>query len=190
MLEITLRVPGNNFKEKPIFQNSSTFPSFPPQPEKFKFKRRIFGNVVNIPFYVIKRRFSGKPILFREKIYVLITFGISNKITQTFLKKKSKIYVHWILFVEWNVIAQVFHFQRKIIPIISLGILTDETSKRRIKISKGFPKLYSTCPDDFNHIKHVYFPKNSVFQGIFVFGVLLEEYRKFVVNFFTGLPKL
>ena len=59
--------------------------------KKIKFRRKIFGNVVKIPFYAIRRRFSGKLILFREKLYVLITFENSNKITQIFLQKIWKL---------------------------------------------------------------------------------------------------
>ena len=113
---------------------------------------------------------------------------IQTKLLKPFWKK-SKIYVHWIIFVEWNVIAQVFHFPRKYFPIISFGILTDETSKRRIKISKGFPKLYSTCPDDFNHIKHVYFPKKQCISRNLCFRSFTRRIPKTWCKMFRRMAK-
>ena len=175
--QFTLRVPGNNFKEKSFFQNSSTFPSFPPHPEKIKFRRRIFGRVVKIPFYVIKRRFSGKPILFREKLYVLITFGNSNKITQIFLKKIWKLStLNYICRVERH--SWSFSLWKKIYSHHFFRILTDEISKPRIKNLKGFQKPYSTCPDTFNQIKHVCFPKKVYFNE----SLFSEFYWKNIEN--------
>ena len=70
---------------------------------------------------------------------------IQTKLLKPFWKKYEN-YLHWIIFVEWNVLAEVFHFEREYIHIIFFRIFTDEISKPRIKILKGFQKLYSTCP--------------------------------------------
>ena len=82
---------GTFFRKNHFFKTVLHFHPYHLTRKKIKFIRRIFGKVVKIPFYVIRRRFSGKPILFREKLYVLITFGNSNKITQIFLQKKGKL---------------------------------------------------------------------------------------------------
>ena len=46
---------------------------------------------------------------------------IQTKLLDSFWKKYEN-YLHWIIFVEWNVIAEVFHFERKYIPIIFFGL--------------------------------------------------------------------
>ena len=77
------------------------------------------------------------------------------------------------------------------IPIISFWILRDEISKRNVKISTGFPELYSTCLDTFNQEKHVYFPRKTV---DFIQSLFSEFYwkniEKLMWSFFTGMPKL
>ena len=89
---------------------------------------------------------------FQENLFCFVKYymfpsllEIQTKLLKPFWKKYEK-YLNWIIFVEWNVIAEVFHFERKYIPIIFFRILTDEISKPSIKISKAFQKLYSTCP--------------------------------------------
>ena len=82
---------GTIFRKNHFFKTVLHFHPSHLTRKKIKFRRWIFGKVFKIPFYVIRRRFSGKPILFREKLYVLITFGNSNKITQIFLKKIWKL---------------------------------------------------------------------------------------------------
>ena len=89
---------------------------------------------------------------FQENLFCIVKYymyssllEIQTKLLKPFWKKYEN-YLQWIIFVEWNVIAEVFHFELKYIPITFFRILTDEISKPSMKISKGFQKLYSTCP--------------------------------------------
>ena len=89
---------------------------------------------------------------FQENLFCIVKYymyssllEIQTKLLKPFWKKYEN-YLHWIIFVEWNVIAEVFHFELKYIPINFFRILADEISKPSIKILKWFQKLYSTCP--------------------------------------------
>ena len=89
---------------------------------------------------------------FQENLFCFVKYymfssllEIQTKLLKPFWKKYEN-YLHWIIFVEWNVIAEVFHFELKYIPINFFRILADEISKPSIKILKWFQKLYSTCP--------------------------------------------
>ena len=84
------------------------------------------------------------------KIYIFINFGNWSKSNSNLFENTPKLFLHWILFVEWNVISEVFISERKNISIISFRILTDKITKRKLIFSTGFPELYSTCPEDFN----------------------------------------
>ena len=89
---------------------------------------------------------------FQENLFCIVKYymyssllEIQTKLLKPFWKKYEN-YLHWIIFVEWNVIAEVFHFELKYIPINFFRILADEISKPSQKILKWFQKLYSTCP--------------------------------------------
>ena len=147
-------------RKKPYFRNSSTFPSFPPQPEKkIQIQENDFRRSCQKCFLRVQKNAFSKTYFVSRKLYFFINFGIWNKSNSNNFQKIPKFSLHRNIFVEWNVISQVFLSERKNFSIISFRILTDEISKRKIKYSTGFPKLYSTCPEDFNQNKHVYFRK-------------------------------
>ena len=81
--------------------------------KKVKVRKKVFGKIVRIAFYVFRRTLSGKPILFREKLFNFNNFGFWNDFYQNLLPKIRKIFLHWIKFVDWNVIAEVFLLETK-----------------------------------------------------------------------------
>ena len=81
--------------------------------KKVKVRKKIFGKVVRIAFNVFRRTLSGKPILFREKLFSFNNFGFWNDFYQNLLPKNWKIFLHWNKIVDWNVIAEVFLLETK-----------------------------------------------------------------------------
>ena len=171
--------PWEQSQVKFFFQNSSTIPYFPPHSEKNSnlgegLSARLSNCTLLVQKNVFRKNFfvSVKPFYFHQ-------FWNLNKNILEPSSENSENCSNWIVFVEWNVISEVFFFERKNIPINSFWISTRETSKRRIKLLTVFVKLCSTCPEDFNQDKRVFFRK-EVFFNRYLF---LEFYWKNNGNF-------
>ena len=113
--------------------------------KKIKFRKRFSAKLSKFPSTWSEEGFQENLFCFVKNYMFSSLLEIQTKLLKSFWKKYEN-YLHWIIFVEWNVIAEVFHFEWKLIPITFFRILTDEISKPSMKISKGFQKPYSTCP--------------------------------------------
>ena len=110
-------------QRKSFFQNSSTISAFPPQPQKsFNFRRKILDEVVKNAFYAFRRTLSGKPKLFREKIYIFIIFGIWNKSKSIISQKIPKKFLYTEIYLSsGNSYPKFFSLKEKLFPSFLFG---------------------------------------------------------------------
>ena len=105
LLYVSLRT--ISMKKLPI-ENFILFHSLQLNRKKINFRKTIFGNVVKTALYVCSRTISGKQFFWGKK-FNFISFGtLKHSLFGCFWKKNRKSYLHWILLVECNVIAEIF----------------------------------------------------------------------------------
>ena len=124
---------------------------------------------------------SGRTINFYQ------SWNLEQKLPES-SSKNSEIFLHWNSCFEWNIISEVFLFERKNIPINSFCILTHELLKRRINFSTVFVKQCSTCPEDFNQDKRVYFQKEVIFNR-YLFSELYQKTTEIWCKCFARIAK-
>ena len=109
-------------RKKPYFRNSSTFPSFPPQPEKkFKFRRTILGEVVKNAFYAFRRTLSVKPILFPGNFIFSSILEFETKVTRIIFRKFRNFLYTEIYLSSGMSYPKFFSLKEKIFPSFLFG---------------------------------------------------------------------